>query len=311
MRKLSVLIALVVLAATPGTRAQLRVKLSAEQDIFLLYEAIPVTLEIQNFSGRTVELAGEGGKTWLNFVVTDEHSNIIPPTKESMPNETLLIPAGETVSRSVDLLPLYELRQRGFFKAQAYVTSGSVSAMSQPFVFSLMRGRELASVTKGLPPQEGEPEQYRTYSLVMRTLPEGDLLYAMVRDDANDRVFELTQLGKSLSTMKPEFQVDRDANFHALFQSGPRAFGYARISSNGRLLERKVFSDYISTPALSAKDGVVTVTGGEQVFPKVEHIMTEDELNPPPPPPPVKKKPWWKFWGSSSSTTNAPAPKKP
>jgi hypothetical protein len=305
MRKITVVLTLALLAFACGASAQLRVQLDCGRDTFLLYEAIPLVLEIHNYTARTVELAGEEGKPWLSFVVTDENGDLIEPTSDAIPSESILIAAGETVARTVDLLPYYQLRHRGNFKAQAYISAKGVKAVSKPFRFSVMHGRVLTSVTKGLPIRDGEPEQYRTYSLLVRALQEGELLYALVRDDANQRAFELVALGKFLSTMKPEMEVDRDGDFHVLFQSAPRLYGYAHISTEGRLVERKVFSDYMSAPDLSVRDGEVSVAGGEQIYPKVEHIMTEEELNPPPLPPPPKKKPWWKFWGSSSTSTNS------
>jgi hypothetical protein len=41
----------------------------------------------------------------------------------------------------------------------------------------------------------------------------------------------------------------------------------------------------------------VIVHGGEQVYPHVERVMTDDELKPhrPPPAKPPKKKWWWPF----------------
>jgi hypothetical protein len=305
MRTLAAAAVLLLMAATGSGHAQMNVRLQMEQDTFLLYEAIPVVLMVQNYSARTIELAGTDGKPWLSFLVTDENGNMIGATDVPVANESVLIPSGQTVGYSVDLLPHFQLRHRGNFRVQAYISARGISTHTTPVRFTIMRGRELGSLTRGLLGQPGEREQYRTYVLVARAMQSGDHLYALVRDDANERVFELVSLGRFTPTVKPVMMVDQEGAMHVLFQGGPRAFGYARITSEGQVQERKVLSDYQSTPELVAKEGEINVVGGEQVFPKVERILTEEELNPAPPPPLVKKKPWWKFWGSS--TNSAPA----
>jgi hypothetical protein len=312
MKKITVIVAGALLVIAGSARAQLSVRLQCERDTFLLYEAVQVGLELQNYSGRTIELTSEGGKSWLSFVVTDESGNMVAPTDEPMPKDSVLLPAGETRWHMVDLLPLYELRRRGNYKVQAYIASRGITAITRPVRFTLMQGRELGSVTRGLPPRVGETDQYRTYVLLTRSTQEGNLLYVLVRDDANQRVFEMIPLGKYLPTMKPVTKLDREGTFHVLLQNGPRAFAYAAITSEGRLHEQKGFTDYMSLPELIEQNGEIRVVGGEQVYPKLERILEEEEETPPPPPPPPKKRPWWKIWGSWSSApnTNAPALKK-
>jgi hypothetical protein len=297
-----------LVAATGTSHAQINVRLQTAQDTFLLYEAIPVILAIQNFSARTVELTGEDGKPWLSFLVTDESGNMVGQTELALPATPVLIPAGQTIAHTIDLLPYFQLRARGNFKVQAYISARGTVANSQPLRFTIMHGREIASVTKGLQMADGEKDQYRTYVLMARAMHSGDQLYALVRDDDNGRVFEMVMLGKYTPSVKPSMMVDREGSVHVLFQGAPRSFGYARITSEGRVFERKIFSDYRSSPELVQNEGEVSVVGGEQVYPKIERILTEEDLNPQPLPPIVKKKPWWKFWGSS--TTNAPTKSK-
>jgi len=54
------------------------------------------------------------------------------------------------------------------------------------------------------------------------------------------------------------------------------------------------------------------VQGGEQVYPRVERVMTDEDLQPPPPviPKPKKHKHWWWPFGpkiSQPATTNSVA----
>ena len=82
-----------------------------------------------------------------------------------------------------------------------------------------------------------------------------------------------------------------------------RSIAYDEIAPDAKIVKRLVFSDVLSAPQLVMQnDGSVIVRGGEQVYPHVERVMTDAELNPPSPPPPKppKKKWWWPFGPSTS-----------
>jgi hypothetical protein len=53
----------------------------------------------------------------------------------------------------------------------------------------------------------------------------------------------------------------------------------------------------MSRPRLVNNKGIITVAGGEQIYPKMERILTDAEMNPSAPPAPEKKKSrwWWPF----------------
>ena len=102
-------------------------------------------------------------------------------------------------------------------------------------------------------------------------------------------------LGMFLPICQPTAQIDQDAHLHVIFQNGPRSFAYVEVDPRAKIIQRAAFSDYMSRPRLVSDKGVITVSGGEQIYPKAEHILTKAELNPPPPPPPPKKKSWWPF----------------
>jgi hypothetical protein len=97
-----------------------------------------------------------------------------------------------------------------------------------------------------------------------------------------------------------------------LFQNGPHSFGYVEINPRATVLRRAVFADYNSRPVLVKRDGIVSVQGGIQTYPKQEHVMTEAELNPAPPPAPAKKKKsWWSFGDKSDPKKNSLADEMP
>ncbi|MCG3150682.1 MAG: hypothetical protein PCFJNLEI_04173 [Verrucomicrobiae bacterium] len=292
--------ALLLLLVSAGiASAQISVQLRAAKDTFLVYESIPVTVTIRNFSGRAIQLENSDATSWLRFVVTDENNQNVSVTAEFVAGESVLIPAGQTVSRVVDILPYYDLRRRGNYRVQVSVTSGGVVASSTPASLAIINGRELWTQTVGLPVVEGVPEEYRIYTLIARREGDRDQLYVSVRGEPSKTIFSLVPLGPCIAPTGLQGRIDQEAHLHVLFQNGPRSYGYVRIDPAARLATRAAYSDYTSLPELQVRENSIVVVGGEQTYPRQERLMTDEELEPPPPPPaPAPKKKWWWPFGA-------------
>jgi hypothetical protein len=266
-------------------------------DTFLVYEAIPATVSIHNYSARDIQLDESDQGSGLSFFVTTDNQRMVRVLGRPTLGSTVVIPAGRSVAQTIDLLPLYELRERGTYTIQAVLRTPVGTVESPPVRVTIINGRELWKQVVGLPVREADVQQYRTYALLGRRGPREDSLYVSVRDDAHSMVYSLVPLGAFLSTSDLQVRVDRGGNVHVLFQNGPRSFGYVEVDPIARVLARFAYSDFTSRPALTDKEGEISVTGGEQTYPKPERMMSEDELRPPPPP--AKKKStrhwWWPF----------------
>jgi hypothetical protein len=285
------------LSLTGVTAEPLGVQIRFDNDTYLIYEAIQATVSIHNYSGREIQFDEGDQSSSLNFVVTTENSRMIRNLARPALGASVTIPPGQTVSQTINLLPLYELRERGTYRVKAIVKTPLGTVESAPVAITLINGRELWSQVVGLPASEGSPEQYRTYSLVARRGTHEDSLYVSVRDDPHTMVYSLISLGAFLSTTEPQVRVDRFGNLHVIFQNAPRSFGYAEIDPIARPIARAAYSDFTGHPTLTIKDGEVSVTGGEQTYPKVERVLSDEEVNPRPPAPPKKRKGhwWWPF----------------
>lgn len=282
---------------TSAVAAPLGVEIRSEKDTYLVYEEIPLQVTIHNYSGRTVQLGGDDQEPWLDLIVTGESGAMIRALGRPTFGQPVLIPPGQTVSQTINLLPLYELRERGTYRVRAIVRNAAGAYESGVARFALINGRELWSQMVGLPVHEGGPEDYRTFALLAHRGPRDDELYVSVKDDAQGVVYSLVPLGSFLSTLQPEVRLDNNGSLHVLYQNTPRSFGYVVVDAFARPSGRAAYSDFTSQPKLTVNNGEVSVTGGEQTYPKVERILTDGELNPPPPPPPSKPKPkkrW--FW---------------
>jgi hypothetical protein len=311
MRRSTFLAVFIALVVSLNAHAQLSVQLKMDRDSLLLFESIPVIVNVRNFSGRTIELSNQDGAPWLSFVISDEAGATISALGNQFVADAVKIAPGSTVSLTVNLLPHYDLRQRGGFIARAVVAGDGTQVMSAPVNFSIMNGQEIWKQTIGLPPVEGQTnEEYRTYSLQLRRTDNEDVLYVSVQDVARSLVYGVIPLGEFITMGEPSARADNAGYLHVLYRSGPRSISYAYVGPDAKVIKRVIYSDVLSVPQLvTDKDGVVTVHGGEQVYPHVERVMSEEELKPrqPPPPKPQKKKKWWWPFGSGSTqpqTTN-------
>jgi hypothetical protein len=293
-RVVFLLVAVLACVFGTGAQAQLTVEARMTRDVFLLYESLPVLVTVRNVSGRPVQLDEVEGRHWLDFTATDEDGREVLCLARLQPEGTVTISPNRSVTRTVDLLPLYDLRARGIYRVQAAVNSGTMRALSAPLQLNIVQGREIWTQTLGLPGHEDQPEEYRTFSLQTRREGRADYLYVCVRDDKKGIVYGLMEMGSYIPLGEPSVRFDKEACLHLLYQSGPRGFGYVRVDPSARVLDRAGYSDYSSKPELvSDLEGTVTVRGGEKVFPRSERMLTTEELNPPPPPPPKPKKKWW------------------
>jgi hypothetical protein len=270
-------------------RAQLAVQLQIPGETFLLYEAVPVTVTIRNSSGRSILL----------------ESHEVPAAGQMMGTDAVTVPGGSAVKRTVDLLPLYALRQRGSYRVQATVRGGGTEVASGQVRFTILNGRELWSQVVGLPPEEGKAEEYRTYSLVSRRVGREDLLYVLVRDEPHELVYGLIGVGTYLFTGDPTALVDKAGHLHVLFQNGPRSFGYVHIEPGAKILERMAYADFLSRPELIVADGEVRVRGGEQTYPRPARLVSDEPAPSPQPAPKPKRKWWWPFSPRKTSSAGS------
>jgi hypothetical protein len=324
MRRLIVFGFLAALLGVPaGVHAQISVQMKMERDTLIVFESIPAVVTIRNFSGRTIALANQGETHWLNFLVTDEAGASLSSVGDTFVTEPIEIEPGRTQSISVNLLTHFDLRQRGVFTVRAAVEADGVQAVSSPLKFTIINGREIWRQTVGLPLAEGETnQQYRTYTLLLRQSSHDEVLYAGVQDEPHDLVYGMIPLGDFIALGNPTAKADAVGHLHVLYRSGPRSISYDEIDPDAKVVKRLVYSDVMSTPQLVAQDdGAVTIQGGEQIYPSLERVMTDADLQPPPQiiTKPKKHKHWWWPFGpkiaqptttnsvATASTSNAPA----
>jgi hypothetical protein len=272
-------------------QGQIALQLSMEREHFLVYEDIPLIVTVHNLSNRPVKLVNhEDGRSWLEVQVFRGEADLIKVIRPVTIDDELVVPPRQSLSRLINLTPLYDLRSRGLFRVQAMIQAGDITAASPVLEFSLMNGREIARQLVGVSGATTAEDGMRVYSLQVRQTADHGFLYVCVRDDDKGMVYAMLPMGLYIPLEPPMTMVDRDTNLHVMLRSGPRQMGYAKIDAYGRILDRAIYSDDGSSPGLvRAQEGSVRVQGGEKIFPREERVMTTEELNPTPPPPPGQK----------------------
>lgn len=274
-------VALLLLLPTTTAQAQLRLDLKLRQHTFLPYEPVEVILTITNFAGRDVIFENLGERQWLDFELTaaagsaavargDADGVPLPPVTTDFRLPALLVPAGGSVKRSLDIGPHFALRDPGGYrlKASIYFAEADRYFSSNTAAFDLTEGRTIWQQTVGVPGGRGGDAAatggsgLRQIALLTHRLPDRLLLYARVRDPGAGVVYTTRSLGRLLTSgEEPQVQLDRANRLHVLHLAVPRTYVYTVLSLEGERLERAVYTkEGKVNPGLArAPDGRVAV----------------------------------------------------
>lgn len=257
----------VVAAALLGAgaaHAQIEISLQLSRRVYIEYEPIIATVTINNFAGRDVTLEDVGGKPWFNLEVYAAGGTQISPYDSDYKLTPLHLAAGETVKRKLDISPLFPIREMGphRLRANLYFAEADRYVGSAPVQFDLTDGKVIWRQDVGVPGSQ----EMRQLSLLTHRLPDKMLLYARVRDEANNVVYTTQQLGRLLvSGREPEAMLDRQNRLHILQNAAPKTYLYTIIGLDGERVDQKVYTEAANRRLVLSKtaDGSINLRGGE------------------------------------------------
>ena len=226
-----------------ATQAQIEVSIQLNRRLYILYEPIVATITVNNFAGRDIVLEDVGGKQWFNVEIFTKGGSQLSPFDPDYKLSPLRLAAGETVKRQIDIAPLFPIREMGLHRVRAngYFAELDKFIESTPVGFDLTDGKVIWRQDVGVPNKPGEMRQL---SLLTHRLPDRLLLYARVRDEANNVVYTTQSLGRLLvSGREPEAMLDRQNRLHVLQNAAPKTYLYTTISLDGERLEQKVYTE--------------------------------------------------------------------
>ena len=247
------------LAALPA-QGQIQVDLKFKRLQYIAFEPVIATVKITNMAGRDILLRDANDQHWHGFELTAGEGRVLAPLKEAS-EPPLKIAAGSSVTRKINLMPLFPISDLGVYHVRANVFFADLNKFfyAPAKVFEVTNARPIWLRTVGDPSGGG----VRTYSLMTNRFPDHTSLYVRVEDKENSLVYSTFSLGRVISFDEPQAEVDRHNQLHVLQCSAPRVWSYSVIGLDGRLLKRSNYSGTRSSPHLRrAADGMVAVAGG-------------------------------------------------
>ncbi|MEO7167833.1 MAG: hypothetical protein ABI787_09605 [Spartobacteria bacterium] len=249
-----------LLLATATAQAQVQVDLKFKRRQYIAYEPVLATVTITNLAGRDIELRDDNDQSWYGFEVTGNEGRSLPPLAHP-PESPLQIAAGTSVTRKINLTPLFPIGDTGVYHIRANVFFADLNKFfyAQAKVIEVTNARPIWQRTVGDPQGSG----VRTYSLLTNRFPDHNSLYVRVEDKENSVVYATFSLGRLLSFGEPQAEVDRQNQLHVLHCSSPRIWSYSVVGLDGRMLKHATYSETRSSPRLRrTEDGRIAIAGG-------------------------------------------------
>ncbi len=256
---------LVLFLVTLAAEAQIQVDLKFKRRQYIAFEPIIATVTISNLAGRDIELRDDLEQHWYGFEVTASEGRTLVPIRQ-VNEEPLQIAAGTSVTRKINLTPLFPITDLGVYHVRANVFFADLNKFfyARAKVVEVTNARPIWRRTVGDPEGGG----VRTYSLMTNRFPNHTSLYVRVEDQENSLVYSTFSLGRVISFDEPQAEVDRENQLHVLHSSAPRIWSYSIVGLDGRLLKHTTYSQTRSAPKLRrSAEGKVAVRGGTQDAP--------------------------------------------
>jgi hypothetical protein len=248
-----------------AAQAQLQVDLKFTRLQYIAHEPVVATVAVTNLAGRDIELRDGDGQSWLGFEITGSEEQPIAPLSGTNREAPLRIQAGQRVTRQIDLTPLYPVYEYGPYHVRTNIYFADLGKFfySSTRVFEVTDARPIWQQTVGIPDGAGASGDVRTYSLLTNRFPDHTSLYVRVQDKDTGVVYATYSLGRTISFEQPQAEIDRDNQLHVLHCAAPRAWSYARIGLDGKLLTHSSFMETNTRPHLvHSGKGEVAVKGG-------------------------------------------------
>lgn len=261
-RLLLPLVALCVLINT--AQAQLQVGLQIKRRLFVLYEPIIAKVYIRNLSGRDIPLVDKDNKQWFSFQIF-EGERPIAAHNPDYTLEPLVIPAGQTVERRVVLNTLYPVNSYGTYHVKAMIYFGALDQYyeSPNTNVDITEGRKIWQETVGVP--DGFPGAGGTRRITVLAFrqPNYNYLYVRVENGEDGTVYCTHPIGRLITGIEPEIQLDQDNNLHVLHLTGAKLYLHTQVGLNGEVVAQNNYLAAPTRPSLRLrKSGELAVVGG-------------------------------------------------
>lgn len=296
-----------LLAAGASLHAQMRVEVSMNRSLFIRFEPIVVTVSITNLSGRELMLSDAGGQPWFGFQIQTSDGRPVSTRAGSYDLPPAQMGTGQTLSRQINLTPLYELDQFGGYRLRAsvYLSSDQRFYSSAPMSFEVTEGRQIWQQKVGVPLGQPGEGSVRQITLLAHRLPQSTALYIRIEDPERGKIYCTHRIGRFVNFGPPTVELDSQNQIHILQLLAPRSYLYSHFGLNGEVIDRKIYNNGTANNPprlLRTPDGAIEVTGGQLFDPNSQpEQKPEESINARPVPLP----------NLPGSSTQKPPPAKP
>lgn len=262
LRIFFVVAALFVMGAATAS-AQVQVDIRFKRTLYMMYEPLICTVTIKNMSGRTLDLADTPRDKWFGFQIESTDGRPVAPMNTGYQNEPVQIEAGKTLTRAINLTPLFPF-EFGTYRVRAAIFSAQLGKyFSSPQLnVEITEGRKIFEETVGVPAGAGSGAS-RTFTLLVHRLPSSTMLYLRVQDRDAGRIFCTTPLGRFVTYGSPDVLFDAANNAHILHNAAPKVFLHSQVDVNGKVTNQQAIQVDKTKPYLARKpDGAIVAVGG-------------------------------------------------
>lgn len=248
-------------------QAQVQVGLEIKRRLFVAYEPVVATVTIRNMSGRDLPLADDGVTPWFSFQVVRGDGRPVGPFHGAYQLDPLIIPAGQTVRRSVNLNTLYPINDYGLYRVRAaiYFSPHQKYFESAPRNIEISEGKVFWQQTVGVPDGLPGGGETRVISALKFRKLDANYLYIRVQDPESGTVYCTFATDRLISGMEPQLLLDLSNQLHVLQVTGPKTYLHTQIDLNGKMLSRDTYLAVSSRPTLKRDiAGNITIRGGRR-----------------------------------------------
>jgi hypothetical protein len=275
-------LAAVIFLAT-AAHAQIQVELKFKRLQYIAHEPVMATVRITNLSGRDVDLHDENGHRWFGFEINAREGRLLAPLRQTAPEPALHVEAGKTVTRKINLTPVFPVHDPGAYHVRANVYFADLNKFfySQRKVFQVADARPIWQKTVGIPDGRPAAGEVRTYSLLSNRFPDHTSLYVRVENKERGVVYTTYSLGRVIAYDEPQAELDRENQLHVLHCAAPRSWAYSHIGLNGELLRHSTFMETKTRPRLRhTAEGAISVSGGRRDVPVAQSARSPESSRP-------------------------------
>ena len=254
-----------ILFVTKESNAQLIVNMNLPKTNYLSYEPMVATVTVYNRAGNDVVLGGPKGRGWMSFDVYRD-GQLLSPRSFDGGFETMLLKAGRSVTKKVDINRLYPVADYGSYtiNASVYFPPRRSYFSSKKRRVNVTDARAFWKQSFGFSQGRNKLASFRQFSLHEHRESANSALYVRLRETKGTKVYCTFSLGRFINVRKPQATIDAQNRLHVMHMISPRIYSHARVSPEGAFLGNEYFRETTETrPSLVIDDGgSVKVVGG-------------------------------------------------